>query len=417
MRSDVMRSKDFYYVDDLFKSLGLYVEGMPARRVVEILESGVIKYLGHYISQNDEDNKALFNTGCKGIHMGDLKGFTLTDMYRLSVAADNYDKQHQIGEYFVSVMRWNLNLQRKRVPVVVDFYEIHKDKAIEFLCKSKMDDLTSIILKSINAVDPKLLEGEGYAEFTFKVSDLTRTSLGSELLLRITRALNAIKKNYKEFDYVYFDNHKVLNAYEWALNSYNIADKALRYYIDTLRIEGVNLMDHVKEDFKTDLKHRRAAAKRALIEDLDIKVGDIVLFSLAPLSQACPYMNVPYSILGIDENGEAVIDDSNMRGLNYNSLYLAKIVNYTEDYLVIRIKYERMKQTTCLSIPIKWELLLPNLRDGLPSPGEKFGFKKFRIKRRDDEFLQALNRVPLLLTEANCTSVKKPLFPIIYNMF
>lgn len=410
---------NYYYVDELFKKLGIYKEGMTVQEVISLLKEN-IRYLANYIPIDDENHKDLYNIACKTIHMGEFKGFDITDMYNLSTLADNYAKGKDIGDYFIQISNWELNIKRKEVPVTINFTEGLSVDPIVFICSASKKDLANFLLKEIKRTDPNLLNGEGYASLQFKISDdLIQRQFGSGPTLRLTKALLLIQKSFPEFDFYCPGSARMYSTYMWAYNTYNNADIAFAKYITERRKHGISLLDAV-ENYTDDISYRRKAVKETLIEELGVKVGEIVLFSLVPFSQACPYINVPQAIVGINCDGEVVLDSSNMRRLDFDSFFLGKIVNYNDDFLVIRLKYELMNKTTNITIPVPWDLLLPNLTDGIENglnTKAKLGFNKYRKKNNDSEFLQALNLVPILLTSKNCSSLRKPLFPIIYNKF
>ena len=414
-----------YRVDDLFKQEGVYNEALTTEEVIRLLENGMLKYLGDKVFPGDENKKHLYNVGCKKITMGSLKGYSVTHMCKLASVVSNFcttnaDKEY--GSYFTEISNWELNNPIKATDVTVDLIKNGSTKVAMFISASTFKEISQIILDSIMEANPELLNGDGYANIKFIVSTGVTKNLGANLILKLSKALIFIKDNNPAFEY-YCSNifGKVINAHAWAFNTYKLANQALIEYHSERKEYGLSVSGK-GDAYDKELKCARSTIMKTYIKQKGIKRGDMVLFSVVSLAKACPYSKIQEVYIGVNkETGAELTGDSRIRSLSYDSFFLAKVVNITDEFLVLKIRYSRSGSDAYATLPVAWNILLPNLKEALERMADPtIKCKNYSIyinKTSDEEFYRPLSNVPILLTEADCYTLSHPLFTLSMSGF
>lgn len=428
MSSDVS-NEEYYYVDDLFRNLGLFddkpLEAWTAKDVVRALNTNSrIKYLSHIVPMSTPESEVQwFNLDKKRINFSRFKGFTITQICKLAdmalVYASSFSQKQGSLNYFTAVKDWVYREQRVGKVVSIDFTAIAEkanySNAVDFITNASVKDIAEVLITAIVSVDKSILLGGNYAELKFTFSKVNPLiPLADRLALKLSKALVLIQKKYPEFDFLTMQS-PAINSFIWAFNTYDLADQAIKKLYNLIQSQGISLRTaEGRSKVSTELKNE--AIKDTLLEGLEIEIGDIVLFSVQAFSTMCPLIKEHNALIGIDESGKDVCVDSMLREMAPDSFFAGRIENFNSNYLDIKVRYKLQNSITFVTIPVPWSALLPNITDVFlnAQQGER-SYRKIRAATDASKFYSKILGVPLLMTNKNCATLSRPLINFAYS--
>lgn len=428
---------DTYRVDILLQKLGLYKKGMKPEDVNRILQNGAIKYLAGVVDESDNTPVSYYNTEGLIIDFGELATYSATQATELQEIVGNYRKGlgcSITNSNFILMYYWRIYKPINQVEVKIDLKDISNGKyrqeissVVYLILRQSAKRWKDFFLKCImdSGEGEAILQGEKVARISFITThsdgkQVELPTLEPNAMLKLACAFYKLKKDYPNIEWYCKGNvGKFYTCYSWTYDNYALTYKANELYLEECRERGISAYNQISVEahqVKEAERIKRRVAGKLLLEELQIRVGQAVYFSVAPFRLACrdkSYEGVE-SAYQDEKTGkyEPFSCTAQIHPLTYGSVFLARVDNYNEEYLVLNVIYKKIDTTSSLKIPIPWEALLADfeLCCGTTSEGTSPNFTRFEEGKqiKVEEFYKPILNTPILFTEANCFDLRNP---------
>ena len=222
--------------------------------------------------------------------------------------------------------------------------------------------------------------------------------------------------------YEYFSAEKYRNVVE-TVGTFSDSNRFMSMYfnykwaIDNIKM-GLEAFNRIEKLENKDYPSKNKIYKDILVKKLNLKEGDICLFSVGKHINVAQSTRETQYMASFDPEDKTVKIDvrseegRHMKFLNNNSFALSRIYKIEDEYLVIEVSYASAGNVISRMVPVKWKLFFPDHEEyRIDSRGrQRYGELVDRIYPEVDldNVYNFVGECLVLMTSENCISLRHP---------